>query len=285
MKYLFILLLLTLSLSAIAQEKLDHLIFNTNKGPIVIEMDNIGTPEHFDGITKMVELGIYSGMNLTYAGAGFYVQMGEEEHREYGFYPEQKELIKPFPHEATDFKHYRGVVTMPARPEEELRGGSFQMTFLLDRSESLDGKQTIIGHVVSGLDILDELSHSPAENEMLKNPLTITNAFFMEKEAALAYAKKANTSAFNSDIVNFGLFAFLAIILIQLLIHFGKEKIDKQISDSLQLVVLLIATFAFLAKAYPMVSESTFASVGFVGLMILCFKVMASLERSRGLTK
>jgi cyclophilin family peptidyl-prolyl cis-trans isomerase len=284
MKYL-ILITAFLNLNLFADETLDHLVLNTSKGPIVIQMDNLGAPIHFDAITKMVELGVYSGINLAYAEADFYVQMGGEEFRDYGFYPEQKEILKHLPNEITGFKHFRGAVTMPSSNIEELKGGSYEMTFMLDRSKELDGKQTIIGFVTHGIEILDELSRSPSQDGVLTNQLKLINAVFMTKAAADAHYEKYKNSLFNADITSFTLFAFLFIILIQLVVHFGKGKIDKQILDSAQLIVLLIATFSLLAQAYPMVEESTMASVAFVGLLILCFKVMASLERSRGLSR
>ena len=63
------------------------------------------------------------------------------------------------------------------------------------------------------------------------------------------------------------------------------EKIDSQIRESMQIIVLLIAAFSVMAQFYPLVGDSTLASVLMVSAMLLCFKIMSSLERSRGLFK
>ncbi|MAZ47564.1 MAG: hypothetical protein CME65_03310 [Halobacteriovoraceae bacterium] len=280
-----ILCFLSPSYFAFSAEELDHLVLNTEKGPVIIEMDTVGTPIHFSALTKLVEMGVYTGTKFTFAQEGFYVQLGNEEHREFGFYQEQRELIKKLPNEITNFKHYRAAVTMPNSPDDELKGGDYVFTIMLDQSEELDENQTIIGFVVRGLDILDELSKGANGEEALKNPLKIENAVFMNKKDALAYSDHNIKTHFESDIFKFSLFSFLLIMGIQLLAHFGKEKIDQQIIESMQVIVLLIATFSFLAQSYPLVADSTIASVLFVAALLLCFKVMASLERSRGLTK
>ena len=270
---------------AFSAEELDHLVLNTEKGPIIIEMDTIGTPIHFSALTKLVEMGVYTGTKFTFAQEGYYVQLGNEQHREFGFYQEQRDLLKKLPNEITNFKHYRAAVTMPNSPDDELKGGDYVFTVMLDQSEELDENQTIIGFVVRGLDILDELSKCANGDDALKNPLKIENAVFMNKTDALAYSDYNIKTHFESDIFKFSLFSFLLIMGIQLLAHFGKEKIDQQIIESMQVIVLLIATFSFLAQSYPLVADSTIASVLFVAALLLCFKVMASLERSRGLTK
>ena len=103
------LFLILISFNLLASDELDHLVLNTQKGPIVIEMDTVGTPIHFSAITKLVEMGVYTGTKFSFAQEGFYVQMGGEEHREFGFYKEQRDLIKKLPNEITNFKHYNFV--------------------------------------------------------------------------------------------------------------------------------------------------------------------------------
>lgn len=283
--FMFNILCAIISLKCFAESSLDHLVLRTNKGPVIIEMDNTGAPIHFDAITKLVELGVYNGQSFNYAQEGFYVQLGGEEFRNFGFYPEQLSLIKNLPNEITDFRHYRAAVTMPSSPEDELRGGAYIFTVMLDRSAELDKKQTIIGFVTHGLDILDETSKGSQKENLLEVPLKIYTANFMTRESAITYYKKFKDREFESDIFNFSKYSFLFIIFIQLILFYGKKKLDIQIIESIQIIVLLIATFSAMAQFYPLVGESTLASVIMVAAMLLCFKIMASLERSRGLFK
>ena len=73
--------------------------------------------------------------------------------------------------------------------------------------------------------------------------------------------------------------------MIQLVLFYGKKKIDIQIVESIQIIVLLIAAFSVMAQFYPLIADSTLASVLLVAAMLLCFKIMSGLERSRGLFK
>lgn len=283
-----ILCLLTfLSLNAYAEKLLDHLVLKTEKGPVVIQMDDTGTPLHFAAITKLVEMGIYNGTSFTYAQSDYYVQLGNESNRAYGFFDEQFKLIQPIPAEITDFKHYRGAVTMPSSQADLDDGGEYIFTVMLDQdqSEELDEKQTIIGFITHGIDILDEASRSSQKDSVLDTPLVIKTAVFMTKTEALDYYTKTKKAEFESDIFQFSKYSFLLIALIQLVIFYSKEKIDIQIKESLQLIVMLIAAFSCMAQLYPLVAESTLASVIFVIAMLVCFKTMSGLERSRGLSR
>ena len=283
---LILLGLLSITSFANGSKNVDHLVFETQEGPIVIELDSVAAPIHFDQINKLAEMGIYSGIELSYAAKDFYVQMGDETRREYGFYPEQAEVIKSLPNELNDFnKHYRGAVSMPANPEDADLGGKFVMTFLLDRAESLDGKQTVIGFVTHGLEKLDSISNYEADDDLIRSPVKIISAKLMTKDAAINMYKQYHRDEFASDIFNFTQYSFLFIIIIQLILFFAKEKIAPQIKESTQIVVLLVAVFSVLAQFYPMAGESTIASTLMVAALLLCFKVLASLEHSRGLTK
>lgn len=283
--YTIIILLSLFCLDTFAKEDMDHLVLNTNKGLIVIEMDQTGTPLHFDAITKLVEMGIYTGTSFNYAQDGFYVQMGDETFRDFGFYDEQLELIKPLPNEITEYQHLRGVVTMPNSPDDALKGGQYIFTIMLDREVELDKKQTIIGFVTHGLDLLDETSKGEHNKNLLNTPLKIKTAVFMTKESAIKFYKDNQKSKFEADIFQFSKYSFLFIVFIQLIVFYGKKKIDSQIMESMQLIVFLVAAFSAMALFYPLVADSTIASVLLVASMLLCFKMMSSLERSRGLSK
>jgi len=281
----FITFLALFSLNTFAQKAMDHLVLKTNKGPVVIEMESLGTPLHFDAITKLVEMGIYTGTSFNYAQDDFYVQMGDETFRDFGFYEEQLELIKPIPNEITEYQHLRGSVTMPNSPDDKLKGGQYIFTVMLDREVELDKKQTIIGFVVFGLDILDEASRGSHNKNLLDTPLKINTAVFMTKENAQAYFEDTKKSKFEADIFQFSKYSFLFIVFIQLILFYGKKKIDSQIVESIQLIVFIIAAFSAMAMFYPLIANSTLASVFLVASMLLCFKMMSSLERSRGLSK
>ena len=64
-------------------------------------------------------------------------------------------LATPLPFEQTDASHVRGALVLPALIEgEEVHGSQFRI--LLADDVRLDGKETVFGKVVSGLDVLEE---------------------------------------------------------------------------------------------------------------------------------
>ena len=59
-------------------------------------------------------------------------------------------------YEETGFHHTRGTVSLAALPKDRNSGDS-QFFFSLDTSKFLDGKHTIFGNVISGLEVMDSI--------------------------------------------------------------------------------------------------------------------------------
>jgi cyclophilin family peptidyl-prolyl cis-trans isomerase len=283
MKNLTLFILLLFSFNVTADEKVAfNLVLKTNKGPIVIDMNDYGAPIHFDAITKMVDMGLYNGTAFSYAEKGFFIQLGDEYYRDLNFFEEQAKVIQNLPYEKTKFQHHRGTVTMPNPTDTQ---SNFVFTVMLDRSEELDNKQTIIGFVTYGLDLLDETANGETKEEsILVKPLRIESAAFMTKDKATIYVKEYESHKFKSELFDFTKYSFLLIIIIQLILFHGKEKLDAQVVSSIQISVLLIATFSLMAQFYPMVQDSILASMVMVAGLVYCFKIMASLEKGRTLS-
>lgn len=60
------------------------------------------------------------------------------------------------PYEETNLTHAKGTVSLAALPKDRNSGDS-QFFFALDASKFLDGKHTIFGKVVFGLDVIDSI--------------------------------------------------------------------------------------------------------------------------------
>jgi len=282
---ILILFLFFISSNSFSDSKEDHLVLQTNSGVIVIELDSEGTPEHFNQLTKLVELGIYNGTSFSYALENFYVQLGSESERKHVFYPTQRNAIKEMRNEITTFKHYRRSVTMPSSPDDTLKGGQFVFTIALDRLEELDEKQTIIGFVVKGMDVVDNISLGEKKNDKLNKPIIINYANIVTKDAALSIYDNYHNNFFFSDIALFNSIVFFFIIFIQISQFYLKNKIDKGLANAINLTVFLFSVFSFLVYLYPFAQKSVFLSLIFILLLLQSFKMLSTIEQSRGITK
>ncbi len=281
MKLLILLFFTSFTFTFSAQME-DHLVLKTNQGVIIIELNTEEAPNHFAQITKLVELGIYNGLSFNYATKDYYVQLGSESERKHLFYPSQKKAITPMANEFSQFKHLRRAVTMPSDPEAEKKGGSFVFTILLDQIEDLDSKQTIIGFVTHGMDILDQLSAQEVQDDILKTPLIIESSALRTKDHALNEYFSHEDSFFYKDISIFNASLFIFILLIQLVLYNIKDKLDMAYMSAINLIIFLCCVFSLLVYLYPMARENSMVALGIVLLLLQSFKMMSSLEYSRG---
>jgi peptidyl-prolyl cis-trans isomerase B (cyclophilin B) len=126
----------------------------TPKGEIDIELYASEAPQAVNAFVFLAGEGYYDGtpfMELTKNADGgkFYAQAGD---------PTRTGLGTPgfsIPKELTDLPFERGYVGMGGSAENS-NGGQFFISF--GDYPGLDGKYTIFGKVVSGLDVLDELA-------------------------------------------------------------------------------------------------------------------------------
>lgn len=82
-------------------------------------------------------------------------------------------------------KHVRGAVAMGALPEKvnpkrESNGSQFYIC--LTSIPTQDGKDTVFGHVVAGMDALIEISHAVADtNNNPINPIVVTRTYIIDE--------------------------------------------------------------------------------------------------------
>ena len=88
------------------------------------------------------------------------------------------------------YKHKRGVLSM-ARTNDPNSAGS-QFFIMVADYPSLDGKYSIFGHVVTGMDVADKIVNAQrGAQDRPVNPTTITKAVVMQGEGQLTPAEKA----------------------------------------------------------------------------------------------
>jgi peptidylprolyl isomerase len=157
---------------ALAQTKLpagldpqNTVLLDTKYGRVIIKLRNDIAPHHAERIKRLTRDGFYNNVPFHRVIAGFMAQTGDGQ---YGNgtggskYPPLKSEFSNVP-----FK--RGVVGMARTQDPDSANSQFFIMFA--ENDHLNGKYTVIGQVVSGMDAVDKIKKGPeAENGMVTNP-------------------------------------------------------------------------------------------------------------------
>jgi peptidylprolyl isomerase len=146
------------------------LIMDLKYGRVVIEMRPDLAPRHVARIKQLVRAGFYDGLLFHRVIKGFMVQTGDPEGT--GMGGSGVKLKAEFSSEP----HVRGTVSM-ARAEDPDSADS-QFFIMLGAAPYLDGKYTVWGKVVSGMEFVDKIKKGdPNDNGMVKDPDKIIRMF------------------------------------------------------------------------------------------------------------
>ncbi|MCA9270323.1 MAG: peptidylprolyl isomerase [Planctomycetales bacterium] len=134
------------------QAKLPQVKFETTKGDVVFELYENEAPNTVANFISLVEKGFYDGLIFHRVIADFMAQGGCPDGIGTGGpgYRIACECYRPDAH-----KHERGVLAM-AHAGRDTGGSQFYITF--KATPWLDGKHTVFGRVVSGMDAVDSLN-------------------------------------------------------------------------------------------------------------------------------
>lgn len=122
----------------------------TNKGPIVIKFMPDVAPMHVTNFIYLTKLGFFDGLSFHRVIPGFMAQGGDPLGNGYGSPGYQFDgETRP------DVKHNRAGLLSMANAGPGTDGSQFFITFV--PTPSLDGKHTIFGEVMEGMDTLKKL--------------------------------------------------------------------------------------------------------------------------------
>jgi len=132
-------------------------------GPVVIEMRPDLAPATVAQIKALVRRGFYDGLTFHRVIDGFMAQTGDPKGDGTGG------SGHPLKAEFSNEKHVRGTVSMARASDPNSADSQFFIMFA--PAPSLDGKYTIWGAVVSGMDNIDKIKKGdPARNGAVANP-------------------------------------------------------------------------------------------------------------------
>src|SRR5262249_37154088 len=145
------------------------ILIDTVHGRIVMKLRDDIAPQHADRIKMLARENFYDDVPFHRVIAGFMAQTGDGQ---YGNgtggskYPD-------LPAEFSSVPYARGIVGM-ARTSDPNSANSQFFIMLADNS-SLNNKYTVVGEVVSGMDVVDKIKKGPeAQNGAVTNPDKIT---------------------------------------------------------------------------------------------------------------
>ena len=142
----------------------DMVYLDLKDGRVVIEMRPDLAPRHVARIKELVGEGFYDGLPFHRVIDGFMAQGGCPKGTGTGG-PGYNIKCECYRDDAR--KHQRGVIAM-AHAGRDTGGSQFYITFV--KTSHLDGKHTVFGHVVEGMDVIDKFNRTRdgGEAEVIK---------------------------------------------------------------------------------------------------------------------
>jgi peptidylprolyl isomerase len=128
------------------------LLIDTTQGRIVVKLRNDLAPGHAARLKQLAREGFYNGVPFHRVIAGFMAQTGDGQNGNGtggSKYPDLKAEFSNVPYK-------RGIVGM-ARKGNSNDSANSQFFIMFADGPSLNGQYTVIGEVLSGMDVVDKL--------------------------------------------------------------------------------------------------------------------------------
>lgn len=144
----------------------------TTLGAFTVEFLPAKAPGHVRAFLRLAELGVYTGTSFHRVVPGFVVQAGLTSTRQVPLTERQRGWVKNLPPEFNDTPHTRGIVSMARLEAPDSAQTSFFV--VLGPQPSLDGKYTVFGRVVEGMDTVAAIEKAPIDGETPRTRIEIT---------------------------------------------------------------------------------------------------------------
>jgi cyclophilin family peptidyl-prolyl cis-trans isomerase len=162
---LAIILALICAAPAIAQplpaglDKQNALVIDTTKGRIVIKLRTDIAPKHAEMMKLLTREGFYNNVPFHRVMDGFMAQTGDGKNFDGTGHSDHPNP----PDEFSKLSFKRGIVGMASTGTPNSSNCQFFIVF--DDASFLDGKYSVVGEVVSGMDVADKLKKAPAGSQ------------------------------------------------------------------------------------------------------------------------
>jgi len=136
-------------------DKANAIVIDTTKGRIVIKLRTDLAPQHAERIKLLAREGYYNNVPFHRVIEGFMAQTGDGKNF-------NGTGGSKYPNLAAEFSNVpfkRGIVGMARAASNDSANSQFFIMFA--EGASLNGKYTVIGEVVTGMDVIDKLKKAP----------------------------------------------------------------------------------------------------------------------------
>jgi peptidyl-prolyl cis-trans isomerase B (cyclophilin B) len=138
-------------------------VIETTVGSMTLGFDAGRAPEHIRNFLRLAQAGVYDGTDFHRVVHGFVEQAGALNTRSAPLTERQRKLVHTLQPEFSDAKHVRGILSMARGDDPASATTSFFI--VLGDAPSLDGKYTVFGRVVDGMDTVAKIEAAPVNGE------------------------------------------------------------------------------------------------------------------------
>ncbi len=138
-------------------------VLETTLGNMTIAFEAHKAPEHVRNFLQLAQAGVFDGTAFHRVVRGFVVQAGALNYRSAPLTDKQQKRVHNLQPEFNDTKHVKGIVSM-ARGDDPASATTSFFIVTAD-APSLDGKYSVFGRVIDGLDVLDKIESTPVNGE------------------------------------------------------------------------------------------------------------------------
>ena len=147
-----------------------------NDKVIKLELDEAAAPKTVANFNKLVSEGFYDGLSFHRIIPGFMIQGGDPVGNGTG--GSKENIVGEFASNRFNnpIKHTRGVISMARSMDPN--SASSQFFIMHADAPHLDGNYAAFGHVVEGLEVVDEIANTPTDfRDKPTTPVIIKRAY------------------------------------------------------------------------------------------------------------
>jgi peptidyl-prolyl cis-trans isomerase B (cyclophilin B) len=144
----------------------------TSMGSIVLEFLPDRAPAHVRNFLRLAQAGVYDGTAFHRVARGFVIQGGHLPTRKEPLDERQQAFVRNLQPEFNDTPHDKGIVSMARLEDPASANTSFFI--VTARTPALDGKYTVFGRVVEGMDVVEKIEASPVNGESPVTRIEVT---------------------------------------------------------------------------------------------------------------
>ena len=137
-------------------DKANAIVIDTTKGRVIVKLRTDLAPQHAERIKQLARDGYYNNVPFHRVIEGFMAQTGDGQR----FNGTGGSKYPNLPAEFSNVPFKRGIVGMARSSEPNSANSQFFIMFA--DGSFLNGKYTVVGEVVSGMDVVDKIKRGEA---------------------------------------------------------------------------------------------------------------------------